>query len=261
MPDSPNVRRHRVVREVAADHLLQPPPLDRDRLMHALPQRLLDRPQRRSHAIAAALPLELEGAPIRSPVDPLVQILDPTIEVSLVGLPRQPVHAGGGLSPEGEEGRPEQVGRDVVEERGEPFRLPCPCNVRTRSSPWTRFPGPAPGACGPVPRSPRSPPFAPPAPWTVARRCSPASPLLWRGLTSPVRASPATTPRLPGADQTALRPVVGREISRFPCPERACMLGSLTTPDRPGARAGALARVAFRFGNSVGIRNHGTLSR
>ena len=38
------------------------------------------------------------------------------------------------------------------------------------------------------------------------------------------------------------------------------MPGSLTTPDRPGARAGALARVAFRFGNSVGIRNHGTFS-
>jgi hypothetical protein len=38
------------------------------------------------------------------------------------------------------------------------------------------------------------------------------------------------------------------------------MPGSLTTPDRPGARAGALARVAFRFGNSVGIRNHGTFA-
>ena len=38
------------------------------------------------------------------------------------------------------------------------------------------------------------------------------------------------------------------------------MPGSLTTPDRPGARAGALDRVAFRFGNSVGIRNHGTFA-
>src|SRR4051812_35222439 len=38
------------------------------------------------------------------------------------------------------------------------------------------------------------------------------------------------------------------------------MPGSLTTPDRPGARAGALDRVAFRFGNSVGIRNHGTVA-
>src|SRR3954447_17754982 len=125
-------------------------------------------------------------------------------------------------------------------------------------APVTRLPGSEPGACGPGPRSPRPPPFAPPTPRTVARRCSPASPLLWRGLTSPARASSATAPRLPDADQTARGPVVGREISRFPCPERACMPGSLTTPDRPGARAGALARVAFRFGNSVGIRNHGT---
>ena len=38
------------------------------------------------------------------------------------------------------------------------------------------------------------------------------------------------------------------------------MPGSLTTPDRPGARAGALARVAFRFGNSVGIRNYETFA-
>src|SRR3954469_14184884 len=79
-------------------------------------------------------------------------------------------------------------------------------------------------------------------------------------MTSPVRALSATAPRLPDADQTARGPVVGREISRFPGPERACMPGSLTTPDRPGARAGALARVAFRFGNSVGIRNHGSFA-
>src|SRR4051794_15878460 len=38
------------------------------------------------------------------------------------------------------------------------------------------------------------------------------------------------------------------------------MPGSLATPDRPGARAGALARVAFRFGNSVGIRNYETFA-
>src|SRR5215207_381858 len=76
-------------------------------------------------------------------------------------------------------------------------------------APGTRFPGPEPGACGPVPRSPRPPPFAPPTPQTVARRCSPASQLLWRSLTSPVRASSATAPRLPDADQTAQGPVVG----------------------------------------------------
>jgi hypothetical protein len=62
-------------------------------------------------------------------VDPLVQALDPAIEVCFVGLPCQPVHAGGGLPPEGEEGRPEQVGGDMVEERGEPFLLSLSCNV------------------------------------------------------------------------------------------------------------------------------------
>src|SRR4051812_44250712 len=67
--------------------------------------------------------------PVRSPVDPLVQALDPAIEVCFVGLPCQPVHAGGGLPPEGEEGRPEQVGGDMVEERGEPFLLSLSCNV------------------------------------------------------------------------------------------------------------------------------------
>src|SRR5215213_10097720 len=67
--------------------------------------------------------------PVRSPVDPLVQALDPAIEVRFVGLPRQPIHAGGGLSLEGEEGRPEPVGGDMVEERGEPFLLSLSCNV------------------------------------------------------------------------------------------------------------------------------------
>jgi hypothetical protein len=67
--------------------------------------------------------------PIRSPVDPLVEVLDPTIEVRLVGLPCHPVHAGSGLSLESEERHPEQLGGDVVEECSEPFLLPCPCNV------------------------------------------------------------------------------------------------------------------------------------
>src|SRR6476659_551538 len=58
-----------MIRRIAADHLFQPTPLDRDRLMHAPPQRRLDRPQRRPHAVAAALPPELEGAPAGPPTD------------------------------------------------------------------------------------------------------------------------------------------------------------------------------------------------
>src|SRR4051794_20681688 len=56
-----------MVGEVAGDHLLQPAPLDGDRLMHAPPQRLPDRPERRPHAVAPALPRELEAASARSP--------------------------------------------------------------------------------------------------------------------------------------------------------------------------------------------------
>jgi len=39
-----------------------------------------------------------------------MQVLDPAIEVRLVGLPRYPVHAGGGLSLRREERHPEQIG-------------------------------------------------------------------------------------------------------------------------------------------------------
>jgi hypothetical protein len=63
---------------------------------------------------------------------------------------------------------------------------------------------------------PRSPAFAPPAPPRVAPRCSPASSLPCRGLTSHLRASPATAPRLPGAGQGRCRlwPVMGSPGSR-----------------------------------------------
>jgi len=67
----------------------------------------------------------------------------------------------------------------------------------------TRSPGPVSGAFRPGSRSPWPLPFAPPTPPPLARVCSPASPLLWQGLTSPARASPASARRLPDADQTA----------------------------------------------------------
>src|SRR3981189_3290950 len=47
---------------------------------------------------------------------------------------------------------------------------------------------------------PRPLPFAPPSPRRIAPRCSPASQLLRRGLTSHARASSATAPHLPDAD-------------------------------------------------------------
>src|SRR3954454_2949907 len=68
-------------------------------------------------------------------------------------------------------------------------------------APVTRLPGSVPGTCFAGSRSSQSPPFAPPAPPPVARLCSLASLLLWRSQTSRVRASSASAPRLPDADQ------------------------------------------------------------
>src|SRR5262245_61067268 len=48
-----------------------------------------------------------------------------------------------------------------------------------------------------------------------------------------------------------------REISRFPNKKLQHMPGSVTTPDRPGARDGAPVRVAFHIRNRVGIRDEG----
>ena len=56
-----------------------------------------------------------------------MQIHEVSLKVCLVVPPRQPVHAGGGITPEREERFPEQIDAEVVEERGEPFLLPVPC--------------------------------------------------------------------------------------------------------------------------------------
>jgi len=45
------------------------------------------------------------------------------------------------------------------------------------------------------------------------------------------------------------------EISRFPFKERPHVPVSQTTPSRPGARAVAPVRVAFRWDNGVGTRD------
>src|ERR1700730_14983169 len=73
----------------------------------------------------------------------------------------------------------------------------------------TRFPGTVSGTCGIGSRSP-------PPPLPVARPCSAASLLLWRSLTSHARASSASVPHLPDADQSALQPVAGHETSQVP---------------------------------------------
>src|SRR5262249_54233802 len=122
-------------------------------------------------------------------------------------------------------------------------------------APGTRFPGSEPGACFAVPHSPRSPPFAPPAPLLVAQLCSSVSQLLWQSLTSHVRSSSAMAPRLPDADQIASWRLAGRGISRFPCNELPHMPGSSTTPGPPGGRACAPVCIAFRLRNGVSTRD------
>jgi hypothetical protein len=62
-------------------------------------------------------------------------------------------------------------------------------------------------------------------------------------------------PRLPDANQSVLLRLVRRRISRCPHNELPHMPGSSTTPGRPGARAHAPVRVAFRFRNGVGTRD------
>src|ERR1700722_13879775 len=80
--------------------------------------------------------------------------------------------------------------------------------------------------------SPRSRPFAPPAPPPARRFCSQASQLLRPSLTSPVRSSSATAPHRPDAIRRRKRPGWARDL---PVPEQ---------------RASAHARVSDRAGLS-----------
>ena len=67
--------------------------------------------------------------PIRSPLDPIVQTLDPSIEVCLVVLPCQPVHPRGGISLKFVECHPQRGHADMMEKRGEPLLLPLLCSL------------------------------------------------------------------------------------------------------------------------------------
>src|ERR1700677_5321267 len=116
----------------------------------------------------------------------------------------------------------------------------------------TWLPGSVSGACRPVPRSPRPPPLAPPTPRPVAQLRSRVSQLLWRGLTSRLRASSASARRLPDADRPP-HATAKVEISRFPDKERPHMPGSRTAQDRTSARDSADPRVAFRWDKGVGV--------
>src|SRR6478752_6988570 len=129
---------------------------------------------------------------------------EPGLKVGLVVLPRHAIHAGGGFAPKRIERRLECIDSDMVEKCGEPFLLLQPC-----SFPYAvqRLGHASPVLCpvrallALVPLGPR--PWLTPAPSPVARLCSTASQLLCRSQTSLDRASAATAPRLPAADQAA----------------------------------------------------------
>src|SRR5262245_26019913 len=93
--------------------------------------------------------------------------------------------------------------------------------------------------------SPRPPHLAPPTPQPVARLCSSASQLLLRSLTSHVRSSSATAPRLPDAGQSSAPQLARRGISRFRSQELLYMPGSSTTPGRSDLAMVRPKRVAF----------------
>jgi len=59
-------------------------------------------------------------------MDASMQVLEIALEVCLVVLPRQPIHAGGCVLLKLEKRLRQQLGVDVVEERGEPLLLPFP---------------------------------------------------------------------------------------------------------------------------------------
>jgi hypothetical protein len=58
-----------------------------------------------------------------------MQIREPGLEVCRVVVPCQPVHSRRGLALEREESGAAQIDIDVVQERGEPFLLPCSCGL------------------------------------------------------------------------------------------------------------------------------------
>src|SRR5438128_1131483 len=61
-PQCPSIRGHRVVREVARDHSLQPLTLFGNGIVHACTQLDLDLLESRHHAVTPCLSLKLEGS-------------------------------------------------------------------------------------------------------------------------------------------------------------------------------------------------------
>src|SRR5215475_2405788 len=67
--------------------------------------------------------------PVRSPLDPCMQIRDLAIEIGLIVPPPHPIHSRRRASLKRKERRPERGQAELVVERSEPFLLPLPCGL------------------------------------------------------------------------------------------------------------------------------------
>jgi Zn finger protein HypA/HybF involved in hydrogenase expression len=188
-------------------------------------------------------------------MNPFVQIREPWLEFCLVVLPRHAVHSGSRLALERVVRHAKCIDCDVVQERSELLLLPLPCGLPYASQRLGHtFPALCP-ECALLVRVPLGP-----RPWLHRlRRRSPGFVRRFLSYYTGVRLLQVVHRRLRllAFPPRTLRPegrMAGLETSRFPCKERPCMPGSPTTPNRSGARTSAPARLAFRFTNSVGIR-------
>src|SRR5271166_4644362 len=162
--------------------------------------------------------------PIRSTMDPAVQVFEPKLELRLVVLPRHPILC-------------------LAASRTHSSAWVTPARFCIRSVLcWSAFPS-APALGSAASSAGRPAPFV----GLVAT--------LAGGLTSLARSSPATAPRLPGAIRPARAPPDGQEISRFPREELEHMPGSQTTPGRAVLALIATVRMAFRHRDIVGARD------
>ena len=131
-----------------------------------------------------------------------MQVQEIALQICFIASPGHAVHSGCGTTGKRQESTPVagRPGHGAAVPRSSPSCAALLLAVH-EPTPGARFPGSESGACVDFRCSPRSRPFAPPAPPPVARPCSQASLLVWPVLTSRVRASSATAIRLPKAGQ------------------------------------------------------------
>ena len=67
--------------------------------------------------------------PISAAMDPRVQVEEVALQPRLVVLPCHAINPGGGTALERQERLPQQINRDVVQQRGELLTLKLPCSV------------------------------------------------------------------------------------------------------------------------------------